>query len=109
MSEHDSDPGEAPVSEPFPEPTSSGVETVDPLETVDPVETDVPDEETDRTEHVDQVAQVDVPETGHPAVDEVLASLADLDERPVSEHVAVFERAHDRLRAALADAGNSPA
>ena len=49
-----------------------------------------------------------VPErTGHPAVDEVLASLAGLEERPVAEHVAVFEAAHDRLRAALADAGGT--
>jgi hypothetical protein len=44
-------------------------------------------------------------QAGHPAVDEVLAGLDDLDSRPVSEHVAVFESAHDRLRGALADAG----
>jgi hypothetical protein len=44
--------------------------------------------------------------TGHPDVDAVVASLAQLADRPVSEHVAVFEAAHDRLRAALADAGN---
>ena len=44
--------------------------------------------------------------TGHPDVDAVVASLAGLDGRPVSEHVAVFEAAHDRLRSALADAGN---
>lgn len=44
--------------------------------------------------------------TGHPEVDEVLASLDGLEERPVGEHVAVFESAHDRLRGALADAGN---
>ena len=46
--------------------------------------------------------------TGHPEVDAVLASLADLDGRPVAEHVSVFEDAHDRLRGALADAGNDP-
>ena len=39
--------------------------------------------------------------TGDPRVDEVLASLAGLDERPVSEHATVFERAHEELRAAL--------
>lgn len=44
--------------------------------------------------------------TGHPVVDEVLNSLATLETVPVAEHVAVFESAHDRLRAALADAGN---
>jgi hypothetical protein len=42
--------------------------------------------------------------TGHPDVDAVIASLDGLEGRPVSEHVAVFESAHDRLRAALADA-----
>ena len=33
---------------------------------------------------------------------------AELDQVPVSDHVAVFEAAHDRLRGALADAGNDP-
>ena len=45
--------------------------------------------------------------TGHAAVDRVVASLDGLGERPVSEHVAVFEAAHDTLRNALADAGNA--
>jgi len=39
--------------------------------------------------------------TGDGRVDDVLASLAELDERPVREHAAVFEQAHERLRAAL--------
>ena len=34
-------------------------------------------------------------------VDAVLASLDTLQERPVAEHVAVFEQAHERLRRAL--------
>jgi hypothetical protein len=42
-------------------------------------------------------------------VDAVVASLEELDGRAVAEHVAVFESAHDRLRSALADAGNDPA
>jgi hypothetical protein len=42
-------------------------------------------------------------------VDSVLDSLRELDDVPVSEHVAVFEAAHDRLRGALADAGEPPA
>ena len=42
--------------------------------------------------------------TGHEAVDAVVESLAALDELPVTEHVAVFERAHESLRSALADA-----
>jgi hypothetical protein len=39
--------------------------------------------------------------TGIPAVDEVLSSLDGLADRPVAEHVAVFEQAHERLRRAL--------
>ena len=39
--------------------------------------------------------------TGDERVDAVLASLDGLDERPVSEHAAVFEQAHEQLRAAL--------
>jgi hypothetical protein len=42
--------------------------------------------------------------TGHEAVDAVVASLASLDDLPVADHVAVFERAHESLRGALADA-----
>lgn len=45
--------------------------------------------------------------TGHPDVDAVLASLSGLEDRPSTEHVEVFEAAHDRLRAALADAGST--
>jgi hypothetical protein len=44
--------------------------------------------------------------TGHPAVDEVLRSLEGLDGRPVDEHVAAYEQAHDQLRRALSDAGD---
>ena len=51
----------------------------------------------------------DIEHTGNPVVDSVLDSLRELDQVPVSEHVAVFEAAHDRLRGALADAGEPPA
>jgi hypothetical protein len=44
--------------------------------------------------------------TGHPAVDEVLRSLDDLAGRPVDEHTAVFEQAHESLRDALSNAGD---
>lgn len=44
--------------------------------------------------------------TGHPAVDEVLRSLEDLESRPVDEHVGVFEQAHESLREALSSAGD---
>ena len=49
--------------------------------------------------HGEQVA--DEVRTGDARVDDVLASLAELEERPVGEHAAVFEQAHERLRAAL--------
>ncbi len=44
--------------------------------------------------------------TGNPTVDSVLESLERLDNAPVDEHVGVFESAHEKLRGALADAGN---
>jgi hypothetical protein len=48
-------------------------------------------------------------ETGNAAVDGVLSSLAGLAEVPVSEHVAIFEAAHEQLRGALdAPAGPKP-
>lgn len=49
------------------------------------------------------------PATGSSVVDAVLASLDGLEERPVGDHVAVFEAAHEQLRAALADAGDRAA
>ena len=39
--------------------------------------------------------------TGVTAVDDVLAAVEALDGRPVEDHVAVFEQAHERLRRAL--------
>jgi hypothetical protein len=49
--------------------------------------------------------------TGNVTVDQVLDGLGTLEEAPVAEHVAFFEQAHERLRAALEDAGEdrSPA
>jgi hypothetical protein len=46
---------------------------------------------------------------GHPAVDEVLRALQQLDDRPVEEHVPVFEEAHEALRRTLASADVEPA
>ncbi|MEO5665776.1 MAG: hypothetical protein ABIR39_21105 [Nocardioides sp.] len=43
----------------------------------------------------------EAPSTGVAAVDAVLASVQAVDDRPVAEHVAVFEQAHDQLRRAL--------
>ena len=45
-------------------------------------------------------------EPGEDVIEGVLISIADLDGRPVMEHVTVFEEAHDRLRDALARAGD---
>jgi hypothetical protein len=42
-----------------------------------------------------------MPRTGHETVDAVLGSLDGLDDAEVATHVAVFERAHERLRGAL--------
>lgn len=53
----------------------------------------------------DQERPDEASETGNPAVDEVLRSLRDLPDRPVDEHVEVFERAHETLRRTLNDAG----
>lgn len=39
--------------------------------------------------------------TGVESVDQVLADVAAVADAPVSDHVAVFERAHDQLRRAL--------
>lgn len=38
---------------------------------------------------------------GIPSVDEALHAVESLAERPVDEHVAVFEQVHERLRRAL--------
>lgn len=39
--------------------------------------------------------------TGVPALDSVLDSVAALEDRPLEDHVAAFESAHERLRQAL--------
>lgn len=46
--------------------------------------------------------------TGNPEVDAVLDTLIGLPDRPVAEHVAVFEQAHESLRRTLAGAGQTP-
>ena len=46
-----------------------------------------------QVDHADGTHEVEP--TGHDDVDRVVASLDGLDGRPVSEHVAVFESAHD--------------
>lgn len=66
-------------------------------------QTATPSESPDRDEDEGTSTRTDpVPErTGNEAVDGVLDSLAGLADQPVADHVAVFERAHEQLRAAL--------
>jgi hypothetical protein len=44
--------------------------------------------------------------TGIGSIDAVVAGLGVLDDLPVGEHVAVFEQAHESLRASMADRTN---
>ncbi len=56
---------------------------------------------------MDDLEERDVPttdtklRTGNPEVDGVLDSMDTLDDLPVAEHAAVFDRAHEVLRSAL--------
>ena len=47
--------------------------------------------------------------SGHADVEQVLRSLDTLDDLPVSDHVEVFDRAHEGLRTALDDAARDRA
>ncbi|MGY2703250.1 MULTISPECIES: hypothetical protein [unclassified Nocardioides] len=50
--------------------------------------------------------------TGVSGVDEVIVAVEELEERPIEEHVGVFETAHEQLRRALDatdDTGDHPA
>lgn len=75
-----------------------------PADPGDPGE-EAPEGDVDAVEAAElESATVDPTEpvrTGNPRVDAVLDSLESLDDLPVSDHVAVFERAHDELRQAL--------
>ena len=55
----------------------------------------------ERPESADAGVDVGVEPTGLPAVDEVVQRVSQLADRPVVEHVEVFERAHEQLRRAL--------
>jgi hypothetical protein len=46
--------------------------------------------------------------TGMADIDEVIAAVEELEDRPIEEHVGVYETAHDRLRRAL-DRPSDPA
>ena len=46
--------------------------------------------------------------TGVDRVDEVIRAVEELEDRPIEEHVGVFERAQVQLRGALDDPGQQP-
>ena len=72
-----------------------------PPEAVDHVDLDPED-----AGHADSFTPQEPTHTGVPAVDEVLADVDRLDDTPLDEHLAAFERAHTSLRSALdADPG----
>jgi hypothetical protein len=79
-------------------------------EQVSPLGLDEPDPEPETGARDEQPSPPAEPtRTGVPAVDEVLADVDRLDDRPLDEHVAAFERAHDSLRSALDAEPGEPA
>jgi hypothetical protein len=73
-----------------------------------PLDAPAPEDEAplvDPTE--DDESPLDAHRTGNPVVDDVLGGVEALDDLPVDEHVAVYERAHERLRGALDGSGDS--
>lgn len=80
-------------------------DVVDPADDFDTVE-EAAEPAHDEPAYAESTSDVEVAATGHPAVDEVLRSLESLGDRPVDEHVAVFEAAHDQLRRTLSGAGD---
>jgi hypothetical protein len=56
----------------------------------------------------DEVGEDPPMRTGVPTVDGVLSEIDELDELPLDQHLATYERAHDALRTAL-DAPTGPA
>lgn len=49
----------------------------------------------------DEAAPAERVRTGVDGVDAVITAVEELDERPIEEHVGVFEQAHEQLRRAL--------
>ena len=61
----------------------------------------VPEASDDVVQDIEAGVAEEAVRTGVDEVDAVLESVEGLEGRPVDEHVAVFEDAHDRLRGAL--------
>jgi hypothetical protein len=91
--------GDVPADELADEPADEPAD-----ELADELAEDPPDDSADEIGEEVGGGATERPTTGHPAVDEVLRSLDRLEEQPVEEHVRAFERAHEELRRALADA-----
>ena len=64
------------------------------------------EEERADSEPREQQGWDEVASTGHPGVDEVLQSLTATHGQDATEHVAIFEEAHTRLRSILNQAGD---
>ena len=60
-------------------------------------------------ERGDDAAPSERVRTGMDGVDAVIAAVEGLDERPIEEHVGVFEQAHEQLRRALDSQPADPA
>ena len=57
-----------------------------------------------RDEHAEESVEESAGVTGNAQVDEAVRGVLELGDRPVEEHVEVFEQAHTALRGALNDA-----
>ncbi|GAB2684576.1 hypothetical protein [Kribbella swartbergensis] len=80
---------ESAVVEQVDEPVDEQVDEPAPAEAEHPADHAVPDEEGER---------------GHPLVEETMARLDELRDRPVAEHADVYADLHERLQSALVEA-----
>ena len=99
---------DVPEAESWEDPGPEGAIVEDVEVDLEEVSEDAP-EPGPATPDLSAAAPARMEHTGNPVVDSVLDSLEELDRLPPSEHVAVFEAAHERLRGALSDAGEPPA
>jgi hypothetical protein len=97
------------VRDAFPEGDDTGPHDDMGPDDLGPDHLDGPDDDPQDAPDLSAAVPATMERTGNPVVDSVLDSLRELDDVPASEHVAVFEAAHDRLRGALSDAGEQPA
>lgn len=60
-------------------------------------------DQADQADAQEPFESASTPQTGVERVDAVVDDVAGLEDRPVDEHVAVFESSHDELRRTLDD------